>query len=158
MQPDRQPDWQLRAIVPADLDLICHHREAMFLDVGRPAAVVAQMREPARDWLAQRLASGDYYGFIAQHGDLAIGGVGMIELDWPPHFFHPTQAKRGYVLNVYVEPAFRGRGCARQLMVAAEEEFRRRGVQYATLHASDAGRPLYDAMGWSATNEMSKRL
>jgi hypothetical protein len=44
------------------------------------------------------------------------------------------------------------------MMVAAEEEFRRREIQYLVLHASDAGKPLYQAMGWGATNEMSKRL
>lgn len=152
------PDWQLRRVTPADIDLICFHREAMFLEVGRPAAVVERMREPGREWLARRLATGDYFGFIAESGGAAIGGVGLLELDWPPHFFHPLQARRGYVLNVYVDPAFRGRGCARALMVAAEEEFRRRELDYVVLHASDAGRPLYDAMGWTPTNEMSKRL
>jgi hypothetical protein len=43
-------------------------------------------------------------------------------------------------------------------MAAAEDEFRRRDLQYVVLHASDAGRPLYEQMGWGATNEMSKRL
>jgi ribosomal protein S18 acetylase RimI-like enzyme len=156
--PRMQPDWQLRPVTPADLDLILFHREAMFLDVGRPMAIVEQMRGPGRDWLEQRLASGHYFGFIAESGGAPIGGVGLLELDWPPHFFHPQQSKRGYVLNVYVDPAHRGRGCARAMMVAAEEEFRRREIQYLVLHASDAGKPLYQAMGWGATNEMSKRL
>jgi ribosomal protein S18 acetylase RimI-like enzyme len=151
-------DWKLRALTAADLDLILFHREAMFLEVGRPVEVVAQMRAPGREWLAGKLASGHYFGFVAQSGDTPIGGVGLLEMDWPPHFFHPQQNRRGYVLNVYVDPAFRGRGCARSLMAAAEDEFRRREVQYIVLHASDAGRPLYEQMGWGATNEMSKRL
>lgn len=153
-----QPSWQLRPVTAGDLDLILFHREAMFLEVGRPEAIVTQMRAPGREWLAQRLASGHYFGFIAQNGDTPIGGVGLLEMDWPPHFFHPQQARRGYVLNVYVDPAFRGRGCARSLMAAAEDEFQRRDVQYVALHASDAGRPLYERMGWDTTNEMSKRL
>ena len=31
---------------------------------------------------------------------------------------------------------------------------RERGIAIATLHASDEGRPLYEAMGFKQTNEM----
>ncbi|WP_414087086.1 GNAT family N-acetyltransferase, partial [Herbaspirillum lusitanum] len=40
--------------------------------------------------------------------------------DWPPHPSHPYQAKRGYVLNVYVVPAYRRRGIADLLMKMAD--------------------------------------
>jgi predicted acetyltransferase len=60
------------------------------------------------------------------------------------------------VLNVYVEPTHRRRGLAKQLMAMAEAEFARRGVEFAVLHATEAGRPLYQRNGWSQTSEMSK--
>ncbi len=58
--------------------------------------------------------------------------------------------------NVFVEPAYRGRGIAAELMRKAEAELARRGVAYATLSASNAGRPVYEKLGWKATNEMAK--
>ena len=105
-----------------------------------------------------RLADGRYFGFIAEDEGRAVGGVGLMELDWPPHPSHPGDPRRGYVFNMFVEPECRRRGVARALMAAAETEFRRRGIGYAILHASAEGRPLYEADGWRATAEMAKVL
>lgn len=149
--------WQIRTVGRSDLELVCRHREEMFLAAGRAPDVVAKMREPFREWLRRQMERGLYFGCVAEREGRIAGGVGLIELDWPPHPFHPEQARRGYVLNVFVEPEFRGAGCARALMDATEAEMRRRGIAYASLHATDAGRPLYEGMGWVGTNEMAKR-
>ena len=77
---------------------------------------------------------------------------------WPPHPMHPETGLRGYVLNVYVEPRARRRGLARLLMQLADDEFARRGVTYAILHATEQGRPLYERLGWAGTTEMAKTL
>jgi ribosomal protein S18 acetylase RimI-like enzyme len=65
---------------------------------------------------------------------------------------------RGYILNVYVEPNYRGHGLAKQLMARAEEEFRQRGVAFEVLHASAMGRPVYEGLGWNVMPEMGKAL
>jgi len=44
------------------------------------------------------------------------------------------------------------------LMAASYAEFKRRGIAFAVLHASAAGRPLYERDGWTATTEMAKAL
>jgi ribosomal protein S18 acetylase RimI-like enzyme len=79
-------------------------------------------------------------------------------IDWPPHPAHPTQSRRGYVLNVYVEPSHRRLGLGRRLMELADAELAARGVSFVILHATEQGRRLYAELGWSATTEMSKVL
>ncbi|WP_309340642.1 GNAT family N-acetyltransferase [Stenotrophomonas sp.] len=79
-------------------------------------------------------------------------------IDWPPHPAHPQQDRRGYVLNVYVEPPYRRRGIARRLMALADAAFAERGVDYAVLHATAQGQPLYADLGWAATSEMARTL
>jgi GNAT superfamily N-acetyltransferase len=148
----------IRPLEPADLELICRHRLEMFRAMGRDEVGLAPMLRAFRAWLPPRLADGSYFGFIAEDAGRAIGGVGLMELAWPPHPAHPGDPRRGYVCNLFVEPQYRGRGVARGLMNAAESEFRRRGLGYAVLHASAAGRPLYERSGWSATSEMAKAL
>lgn len=148
----------LRPISPVDLDSICRHREAMFHEAGRPEADLAAMALPFRHWLEPRLADGRYFGFVAEQAGTSIGGVGLMEIDWPPHPSHPTDDRRGYVLNVFVEPDHRGCGIARLLMQASNEEFTRRGISYAILHATEAGRSLYERTGWRRTSEMAKLL
>ncbi|WP_045234703.1 GNAT family N-acetyltransferase, partial [Deinococcus pimensis] len=69
---------------------------------------------------------------------------------------HPLDAApaRAYVLNVFVEPGDRGRGLARTLMDHLLAEARARDVRVVALHASGLGRPLYERMGFTPTNEM----
>lgn len=151
-------NYTLRTLTGADLDLVCRHRAEMFREAGTPDPTLAAMDAPFRDWLQPRLHDGRYFGFAAEHAGDAIAAVGLMEIDWPPHPQHPGDDRRGYVLNVYVEPAHRGRGVARMLMDASDVEFRRRGIGYAILHSTTAGRPVYERAGWSATSEMAKRL
>ena len=146
--------YRYRAAGLDDADLICRHRHEMFKASGRTDEMLAPMSEAFRPWLLPKLASGDYFGWIVEAQDAPAGGLGMMVIDWPPHPSHPTQAARGYVLNVFVEPEHRGRGLAKALMELATAEGRERGLQYMILHATAAGRPLYDKLGWRQTSEM----
>ena len=148
-----------RPVEPGDLALIRRHRVEMFRASGRDEAILAQMDEPFGAWLAPRLASGDYFGWVGMtpSGE-AVAGLGMMVIDWPPHPSHPTQSARGYILNVFVEPEHRGQGLARALMDLAMEEARRRGLDHLILHATPMGRPLYEALGWTQTSEMGLSL
>ena len=148
----------LRPITPRDLDIVCHHRDAMFEDMAVDPRVRDEMREGFRDWVTPRLADGRYFGFLLEDAGAVVAGVGLFLLDWPPHPWHPAGQVRGYVTNVFVEAAYRGQGLARQLMAAAEAELVRRGVGFVVLHASDSGRRLYEQLGWTATTELSKSL
>jgi len=58
------------------------------------------------------------------------------------------------VVNVYTEPEWRGRGIARALMKVLMEWAAGQGADRLVLHASDAGRPLYQSLGFEPTNEM----
>ncbi|WP_044564865.1 GNAT family N-acetyltransferase [Azospirillum sp. B4] len=152
-------DLTHRPLTPDDLDLVCRHRAAMFRESGRPEAALTAMADPFRGWLEPRLTDGRYFGFILEDAVAApLAGIGLMEIDWPPHPAHPQDGRRGYVLNVYVEPSHRRQGLAQRLMALAEAEFRRRGITYAILHATSAGRPLYEQAGWAPTTEMARTL
>jgi ribosomal protein S18 acetylase RimI-like enzyme len=153
-----EPAIEIRAVGPTDLDLICHHREEMFRDAGSGERSLAVMTESFRPWLEPRLADGSYFGFILTAAGEPAAGVGLMLIDWPPHPMHPAQDRRGYVLNLFVEPQHRRKGLARRLMQLAEEELARRGVSLLVLHATEKGRPLYSDLGWSAGSaEMIKQ-
>jgi ribosomal protein S18 acetylase RimI-like enzyme len=148
----------LRTLGSEDLDLVCRHREAMFRDAGEDESTLAVMTEHFRTWLEPRLADGSYFGFVLSDDSRPVAGIGLMTIDWPPHPSHPTQDRRGYVLNVFVEPSHRRRGLAHRLMELAEAEFAQRGVELAVLHTTEKGRPLYDGLGWRASTEMAKAL
>lgn len=148
-----------RTLLPSDLDLICRHRVAMFTDGGRRApSDLAVMDSAFRLWLEPRLADGRYFGFMVEDGQKPIAGIGLMELDWPPHPSHQDDGRRGYVLNMFVEPPYRKQGIAQILLGRTDQEFEKRGIKYAVLHTTSAGRSLYEQAGWQATTEMSKLL
>ena len=148
----------VRPVLPSDIDVICRHREEMFREAGSPEANLKAMADPFRTWLAARLNEETYFGFLAEDDNQPIGAIGLMVLDWPPHPLHPKEDRRGYVLNLYVEPPYRGRGIARDLMRLSDAEFARRGLTYAVLHATAAGRRVYEQIGWASTTEMGKAL
>ncbi|HEX7750074.1 MAG TPA: GNAT family N-acetyltransferase [Bordetella sp.] len=148
----------IRALDVGDLELVCRHREEMFRDAGSDDDVLLPMTEHFRIWVKPRLLDGSYFGYAMLDGGVPVAGIGLMLIDWPPHPSHPTQDKRGYVLNVFVEPAYRKRGLARELMRLAQAEFARRGIGYAILHTTAKGQPLYQDEGWAGTTEMAKAV
>jgi len=150
-----------RPVSLGDIDLICRHREEMFRASnapGRSDEVLGAMTRSFRVWIEPRLRDGSYFGYIAEEDGAVVAGIGLMIIDWPPHPSHPNEDKRGYVLNVFVEPSRRKRGLATRLMRLGEAEITRRGVSFAILHATRMGRPLYEQTGWTQTVEMSKQL
>jgi GNAT superfamily N-acetyltransferase len=147
-----------RPVETGDLETICGHRRRMFAENDVSGAALDAMAEPFAAWLGPRLADGRYFGIMAEDAGAVAGGIGLIVLDFPPHFLHPGSGERGYILNVFVEPSHRGQGLAKELVLRGEEEFRRRGVVFEVLHASAMGRPVYESLGWIAMPEMGKAL
>jgi ribosomal protein S18 acetylase RimI-like enzyme len=148
----------VRELDERDLDLVCQHREKVYRETGGNKEVLQTMTQYFREWLQPRLRDGTYFGFVFSDNGQPVAGIGLMIIDWPPHPSHPTMDKRGYVLNVYVEPPYRKRGLARELMRLAEAEFAKRGIQFAILHSTEQGRSLYAGLGWNDTVEMSKSI
>ncbi len=158
-----QTAFHVRLATPADAPLLARHRVGMFHDMGRLAGedLAEALRVAAEPMLKEWLAAGTYVGFLAEPegrpGEVA-GGAG---LQLRPLLPRPSddgaaivRGPEGYVLNVYVERAWRRRGLARLLMEHVLAEAGRRGITRVTLHASDEGRPLYESLGFAPTGEM----
>ncbi len=105
-------------------------------------------------WTERMIRGGKYCGWIATNAGLPVASASLLILDWPPHPFDPEGELRGYLLNVYVEPEYRKRGLAHELVQRCMAEALRRGIRVVTLHSSQAGRAIYERMGFHATNEM----
>ena len=157
-EPNERSGAAYRPVTTGDLDLICLHRHEMFKASGRTDAIVQPSTNAFKDWLKPRLDDGSYFGWIAEVNGIDVAGLGMMVIDWPPHPSHPLQARRGYILNVFVEPFCRGQGLARALMGLAMDEAKRRNLEYLILHATAMAMPMYEKLGWRRTSEMSMTL
>ena len=144
----------VRTIGPADAATVTRHRHRMFVDAGKPDdAALAAMSEAFSSWVESKLRSGEYFGWFAEAEGKVVAGIGMMVLDWPPHPVH-LEPMRGYILNVYTEPEWRGQGLAKRLTGLAMDAARQRKLNLTILHATEMGKPLYAKLGFKGTNEM----
>lgn len=98
------------------------------------------------------LAHGNQTTLLAMDGGQVAGCATMCYMSWMPTLGHPTGC-RAHLMNVYTAPAFRRQGLARQLVTALMDEAKERGVTEISLDATEAGRPLYEALGFRANDE-----
>ena len=149
---------ETRLATVEDAELIAQQRRQMFVDAGQAEDSGLQvMMENFVEWVRPRLVDGSYIGWIVEAEGRVVAGAGMWMMDFPPHWMD-AQAMRAYLLNFYVEPAFRGHGLAYRLLKLSVEEARGRGVKVVSLHASKFGRPIYERNGFEQSTEMMLRL
>ena len=150
--------FEIRLALAEDAELIAQQRRQMFLDAGQPDdGRMAAMFKSFVPWVRAKLGEGKYIGWVASEDGSTIGGAGLWLMEFPPHFLQ-VEPVRGYLLNFYTAPEFRGRGLAKVLLKETIDEARRRGCEVVTLHASKFGRPIYEQNGFKQTNEMMLRF
>lgn len=157
--------FDVRRAGPADAPVLARHRMEMFRDMNRCGAEVgAALRDAAEPMIREWLGAGTYVGFLAEpagrRGEVAGGAGIQLRPLLPRPSEDGTQVARGpeaYVLNVYVERAWRRRGVARLLMQRVLAYVREHGIVRCTLHPSAEGKPLYESLGFTPTSEMRLR-
>lgn len=149
------PAFTVRRATADDVPTLVRLRLAFDLELAGELAPdrAAEHRAEVEAYLADRVPDGRFLAWVAEAADGArdgaqlIGMAGMIPLDRPPH---PGSRHRGegFVFNVYTVPGWRRRGVARALMEAAIAHARAAGLRRVLLRTSEAGRPVYRALGF----------
>jgi GNAT superfamily N-acetyltransferase len=143
-----------RSATVDDLELILHHRREMFREMGgRYRDTLDEFETASREYFEAALKARTYFGLLAELDGQVIGGGGVVVAAWPgsPLNFEP---KRAWILNIYVEPSHRNQGLAKAITQRLIDWCRQNGFSAVALHASEAGRKLYEKLGFRSTNEM----
>ena len=108
----------------------------------------------SRRFFEERLSDGRFRAWLAltPSGEI-VGGGGVLVFEHLPSPRDPSP-ERPLIVNVYTDPAYRRRGIARALMEIMVSWCREKGFGSVTLYASPDGKPLYQDLGFSPTNEM----
>ena len=129
----------------------------MFREMGGDYENKMPLYEDASQaYLEQALRDGSYVGLLGEIDGTTMAGGGILIAGWPGSPLN-FEARRAWILNIYVEPAHRRKGHARNIIESLVEWCRRHGFQSVSLHASLDGRALYEKLGFQATNEMRLR-
>ncbi len=148
---------KIRMATRRDIPALVQHRRRMFEDLGGNPAPTEADDLRYRAWLRARTKSGRFVAFVAEgKGRVVAGGAVWLREVQP----RPGQPERilPYLLSMYTEPEFQGRGLAARIVNSAAAWSRSRGYSKMFLHASRFGRPLYRKLGWERTWEMKFEL
>ena len=150
------PDgYTIRPATTNDITHILALRRLMFEEMGvTEQTALDRMVESAHRYLLAALPAGQFYAWMIEDaaGNVAASGAAVIHAS-PPTVSN-LDGRSAYVMNVCTYPAHRRRGLARWLMEVIHQWAAAQGILVMTLHASEAGKSLYESMGFVATNEM----
>ncbi len=93
-------------------------------------------------------ASDDVIMLVAESGGRIVGFLIGVIRDQAPVF---VRSRHGYIVDIYVDPAFRRKGVGRKLVEAAEEWFASRGLDHVRLRvsaANDSGIAFWKGIGF----------
>jgi GNAT superfamily N-acetyltransferase len=144
---------RIRPATVHDLPHILRFRRGMLSDMGSTSeAALDRMEEAAAVFLREGFADGTCLAWIAE--DEAPVACGVLHVvSWIPSAIDPS-TRRVWVHNMYTEPAYRRRGIAGDILKLMLEWCRSQGFASVTLHASEKGRGVYEALGFHVSNEM----
>jgi GNAT superfamily N-acetyltransferase len=148
----------IRQATPTDIPEILRHRRGMYEAMGyTDANALSSMQSTCEPYLMAALADGSFRGWLALVGERVVAGGAVLINPWPSHPYD-LECRRATILNVYVDPEFRRKGIARQLMRTMIDWCRKEGFAAVYLHASNHGRALYETLSFEPTNEMQLKL
>ena len=145
---------RIREATVADLTTIMRHRRGMFYDMGfRDRAALDAMEATSAPFIKTGLEEGSFRAWLGEVKGAVVASGGLVIVGYPstPQDLKP---RRAWILNVYTEQEYRRRGFAKAIVETIVGWCRTQGFASVSLHASDAGRYLYEVLGFTPTNEM----
>lgn len=154
------PSITIRPATLADDALIAQHFYQLWLDNQMPPEQLrSDWQSEVLDFLTTARKHLGYQGFLAIIDEEIIGSVGcQLFAGLYPSLIHQDQRHYGYIWGVYVEAPYRRRGLGRQLTEVAVDCLRSQHCTHALLHASPWGKPVYEQLGFTPSNEMRLEL
>lgn len=144
----------IRAAIPADteerarLRLAMHHE---LEDLPEHADPTSQ-RDAIRRYFEETLSTGGFRAWVVEASGPLVACSGLVLFRRPPSRRNLT-GWDGYLMNMYTEPGWRGCGLATALLRECVAYTRSQTpARRIRLHATAAGRPLYERAGFVLAN------
>lgn len=150
-------DIVIRRAAPEDIDLLMRWRMEVLREVfSIPQEQLTDgLEEENRLYYRRELASGGHIAcFASVDGEIAgCGGICLYqEMPSPDN----PAGKCAYLMNIYTRPQHRKRGIGETIVRWLVKQARQRGASKIYLEASEAGKALYQGVGFVAMKNMMK--
>ena len=138
---------------PEDIARIVDMKIDMFREFGYDRYLGENAREMIVEDYSRMYEENLATHFLAKVDNRIVGMAGaFIKSDIPFRYF--SKGYYGFIGDVYTVPTNRNRGISMKLNEEALNWLRDYGVSFVRLLASDAGRPIYERLGFSPDVDM----
>lgn len=159
---DRTTPFTVRAATRDDASILARQRIELYRDLGQlPEATADPLLAAARRYFEHAIASGEFHGWLASPsggpGEIIAGAGLRLRAIAPRPGRKPGEVSavpQGLVTNVFTERTWRRQGAGALVLRHVIDWARANHLASLVLHASSEGRPLYEKLGFEATNEM----
>jgi len=125
----------------------------MFAAIGFEKQALDQAIIPMRNYFEQHMRTGAFRVWVAERQGEPVASIGLIIHSIPPSPRN-LAGKEAYVMNLVTLPKYRRQGIARQLLLHVLDVVRSEGIPIASLHATPAGRLLYEQLGFTISDDV----
>lgn len=139
----------IRRATLVDAGPLTHLRIALCKELEgiKEGPVLQDLEATTRRFLETKLASGEFMAWLAVDGDTIVSMSGLLFFERPPTASN-LLGLDAYVMNMYTVPEWRRQGLATALLRELIAYVRSTQARRIWLHASEAGRPVYAALGF----------
>ena len=134
-----------------------HHRK-MFEEIWEKkgqkveAAKAQEIEKAYSEKLQKEIPGGSCKAWVIKNGNrlVASGAISIVSFVPVPN---DTNHNIAYLHSMYTEKDFRGRKYAQQIIERAIQYCKENGINRVILNASDAGKPIYEKLGFVSLPE-----
>ncbi|MDU1411884.1 MAG: GNAT family N-acetyltransferase [Clostridium sp.] len=146
---------KIRKTVKEDIDLLIKIRmDYLFAEKGVSSAEeMDDIKKKLDEYFTNYLNKG-FIAIIAEDKNEVLATAFMSIVERPPLIAFSSYLV-GTVYNVFTYPQYRGKGIATKVMTELLSEAKLLGVAAVDLMATEKGKPLYENLGFGASNYTS---
>ena len=108
---------------------------------------LSNVTQQLKTYYSQGLEENRPVAILAFDDSIFVGTGGICYYRVLPTYHNPTGWK-AYIINMYTEDAYRGKGVATKILDLLVTDSLARGIKFITLEATKLGRPIYERYGF----------
>lgn len=139
-----------------DLDILVGIRIRVLKEANEldDSIELSTLEEQSIGYYKQSLADETHLAYLVMDDSRFVGAGGISFFRVLPTYRNPTGHK-AYIMNMYTEPEYWGKGIAYKTLGILVSEAKARGISAISLEATKMGFPIYEKFGFvKMSNEM----
>ncbi len=116
-----------------------------------------EVREATREYFSRAMPAGEHCGVVAEVEGIVVGCGGIVFMERPPYQGN-LKGREAYLMNMYTEPEWRGKGIGAAIVGELLRCAREAGAKRVSLDAEQNARRLYAKAGFHGNVEAMEIL